>query len=211
MNLIINEANIIGNDKSEPDIIAKEQEYMDYIQEHIGNVLDAYNRIFKPLLSNSDLLANITTISVEDLLSAISDLENTIQDHDQSKYSDQEFYPYRNHFHPTSKEKARMDTDEEYAKLVDDKYQEAWKHHYTNNSHHPQFWGKEDDNGTIVAEKDMDLISIIEMLCDWEAMSTKFGTSTKDWYANDAQDEQKAMTVRTKSILDDLMANLPIS
>lgn len=39
----------------------------------------------------------------------------------------------------------------------------ALDHHYANNSHHPQFW----KNGV----NDMDLLDIMEMLCDWKASS----------------------------------------
>jgi len=41
----------------------------------------------------------------------------------------------------------------------------ALDHHYANNSHHPEFY----KNGV----DDMDLLDIIEMLCDWKAASER--------------------------------------
>lgn len=43
---------------------------------------------------------------------------------------------------------------------------EAIRHHYQNNSHHPEYWvGGGVDN--------MDLLDIVEMLCDWKAASLR--------------------------------------
>ena len=89
-------------------------------------------------------------------------------------------------------------------KLVEDRYNDAWKHHYTNNKHHPEFWINED--GTI---RDMDLDAIIEMLCDWNAVSLMFGTSVLDWYEKQAvDDEQKAMTPKTIEITEEFLYNI---
>ena len=41
----------------------------------------------------------------------------------------------------------------------------ALKHHYENNSHHPEHY----ENGIL----DMDLIDICEMICDWKAASER--------------------------------------
>lgn len=41
----------------------------------------------------------------------------------------------------------------------------ALEHHYANNSHHPEFW----KNGI----KDMDLLDLLEMICDWKAASER--------------------------------------
>jgi len=51
-------------------------------------------------------------------------------------------------------------------------------------------------------------LAIIEMLCDWEAMSLKFGTSTLKWYENDAKDEKAALSPKTKEIVEDLLYNV---
>lgn len=41
----------------------------------------------------------------------------------------------------------------------------ALKHHYENNSHHPEYY----QNGV----NDMDLLDLIEMLCDWKAATLR--------------------------------------
>ena len=41
----------------------------------------------------------------------------------------------------------------------------AMNHHYAQNSHHPEHY----DNGI----NDMDLIDLIEMICDWKAASER--------------------------------------
>lgn len=46
---------------------------------------------------------------------------------------------------------------------------------------------------------------IIEMLCDWIAMSYKFGDSTIKWYETEADDEKKCFTDKTKKIVEYLL------
>ena len=54
----------------------------------------------------------------------------------------------------------------------------------------------------------MTLEAILEMICDWEAMSLKFGTNTLNWYETKAIDEKKCMTSNTKDIVEELMYNV---
>lgn len=53
---------------------------------------------------------------------------------------------------------------EEYKKFLSD-MDVALKHHYEHNMHHPEFY----KNGI----KDMTLVDIIEMLCDWKAATLR--------------------------------------
>ena len=86
---------------------------------------------------------------------------------------------------------------------LEERYQECWKHHYTVNAHHPEHW-LDHENNTCT---DMTLEAIVEMICDWEAMSLKFGTSTLKWYET-ADDEKRCFSVKTKEIVEDLMYNV---
>ena len=61
------------------------------------------------------------------------------------------------------------------------------------------------DTGVI---EDMTLDAIVEMICDWEAMSIKFNTSTVDWYKTKAIDEKKAMSDKSKEITEELLFNI---
>ena len=54
----------------------------------------------------------------------------------------------------------------------------------------------------------MSLDAIIEMICDWEAMSDKFNTNTLQWYEKDAKDEKACFSPKTKIIVEDILYNL---
>jgi hypothetical protein len=53
--------------------------------------------------------------------------------------------------------------------------QEVVKHHQSINPHHPEYWG---------GIKNMPKVYVAEMVCDWYARSTEFGTGIKDWIEN---------------------------
>lgn len=49
---------------------------------------------------------------------------------------------------------------------------EAISHHQQTNPHHPEYWG---------GIEFMPKLYILEMICDWKARSTEFGTDFKEW------------------------------
>ena len=49
----------------------------------------------------------------------------------------------------------------------------ALDHHYANNRHHPEHFKNMQDGGKWEPLKHMDLIDIIEMLCDWKAATMR--------------------------------------
>jgi hypothetical protein len=53
----------------------------------------------------------------------------------------------------------------------------AVHHHNHTNPHHPEYWG---------GIKTMPLVYVAEMVCDWKARSTEFGSSLQDWIDNQA-------------------------
>ena len=55
----------------------------------------------------------------------------------------------------------------------------ALNHHYVNNLHHPEHFQAVDS---------MTLIDIVEMLCDWTAMSYKFKNSPLDWWSKEKKE-----------------------
>ena len=191
--------NVVGNNQ-DPELIQKKKEYILYIDDHIRNVQKAYNDYFVPLLNNETSIVS-EVVSKEELLEAIRNVSNKIEEHDASKYFDEEFDGYRAHFHPTNLEKSMND---EYQKWVKEEFDKCWKHHYENNCHHVQFWVNF-DTGEIT---DMTLPAIVEMLCDWIAMSMHFKSSTRDWYENDAEKEKNYMTSNTKDIVEDILYNI---
>jgi hypothetical protein len=198
MGIILHESSLVSGGDDSAERLSKEQEYMEYINNHIANVQKAYATYFLPLLN----INNISSlVSDEELKQAIENNRIRIETHDASKYSDDEFYGYRQKWYPTRSE---QNADDEYHTLITQNYEKCWEHHYTVNDHHPLHWV--DKASGIV--KDMTLDAIVEMLCDWEGMSMKFGGSTVDWYTNKAQDEKKAMSTKTKQIVEDLLFNV---
>jgi hypothetical protein len=54
---------------------------------------------------------------------------------------------------------------------------EVVKHHQSVNPHHPEYWG---------SIHDMPKVYVAEMVCDWYARSTEFGTGLREWIENTA-------------------------
>lgn len=138
----------ISNHENESRIINAEK-YKKYIDNHISNVIKAYNELIK-----NEWINNSYNRDIKEGLIA---LKSIIPNHDASKYSDAEFDAYRAWFYPIN--------DEEKENARED-FEMAKKHHYAENDHHPEHWV--DENGNPV---DMPLVAILHLICDWEAMS----------------------------------------
>lgn len=195
------ENSLILDDNDAIERNQKEQEYLDYIKDHISKVIYCFNLYMIPLLEKTNIS---TLVSDEALKDTINLVQSRIDTHDASKFSDSEFDDYREKYYPTTKESEVINDDIEYKVELDERYQLAWKHHYETNVHHPEHWLNHEDNTCT----DMSLDAIIEMLCDWEAMSLKFETSVLEWYENDAEDEKKCLSSKTKNIVEDLLYNV---
>ena len=140
---------------------AKEQEYRDYITEHIHNV----QKTFRNITLSDKIMNYLNSMATTSDPLYMRALENSIQDHDKSKFGPEEFDAYRIEYYPVNdaekaNNKQNMDA--------------AWKHHYTNNKHHWDSWKSCPDLMPMNCE--------VEMICDWCAMSMKFGGKTIDWY-----------------------------
>ena len=110
-----------------------------------------------------------------------------IKEHDESKFSEEEFEPYAQRWHGDKKK-----TPE---------YEAAWEHHWMNNEHHPEYWLGED----------MPYIYILEMLCDWGSFSIASGDMKElsDFYYNKAEnDPEKNLSDATKEIISDLLIKI---
>lgn len=176
----------------------KQKEYHDYIVEHIGFVKDAYKNYFLPLLDKENISFLIPD---EELKQAIKDIAPDVETHDASKFGDDEFDAYRAKYYQTAEE---AKADEYTQRLLSDKAEEAWVHHYTANKHHPNHY-VDINTGEV---RDMELKDIIHMLCDWLAMGRKFGNDTRTWYEKDAEKEKKCMTDRTKELVEEILYNV---
>ena len=212
----------IGGHNKHGEITIKNNEYLDYIVEHVENVKIAYNNLFGKLSSYDKIsVEGFTDKQIEE---AIEELSECIIHHDESKYTDVEFYAYGKKYHKTEYEELLYKINEDYKNKVDDEAEAAWKHHYTNNSHHPRFWKWVDKlpqmksgvyvDYNILSEPrdvalDMPLVDILHMICDWEAMGIKFKSKTIDWYLSDkATNERNDMSPLTRKRLESILEQL---
>lgn len=139
-----------------PKTKTTDEQYREYIHEHISNVQLAYEKYGEAICK----ALNINAIS----------LEENIREHDKTKFYDEEFKGYRQWFYP--------EKDEAKDRQVFDK---AWFLHLRRSPHHPEFWTYVDDNKVPVI-LDMPTIYIAEMLLDWAAMGIKFGDTAYEYY-----------------------------
>ena len=94
---------------------SKYEKYRNYITEHINNVKKAFD-------TYGELLC-------EELELEIVEMQYQIDNHDNSKWSAEEFEPYARKFFPEGK---RIISDYDFNK--------AWMHHTQYNCHHPEHW-----------------------------------------------------------------------
>ena len=92
-------------------------------------------------------------------------INSHVKNHDESKLSAGEFTQYRQWFFPTE--------DEEKDRA---KFNAGWEHHKANNPHHWQNWTRE------VTDAHLQECYLVEMVCDWIAMSFEFGDTAQDYY-----------------------------
>ena len=107
-----------------------------------------------------------------------------IEEHDESKFSEEEFEPYAKKWHLDG-----VKTRE---------YELTWEHHYMNNEHHPEYWDGED----------MPYIYILEMICDWGSFSVESGDYKElinYYYSQAKDDEEKNLSDNTKEIVEDIL------
>ena len=162
-------------------LTAAQSAYTDYVKSHIENVQKGYE-YFKENLPEY----------IDDLEIPEEEMDQQIKEHDKSKYSNEEFDAYAEHFNGKNKGKSEEE-DPEYAA--------AWKHHYTNNPHHPEYWGK---------EKDMPLSCIIEMICDWWSFSWKRGDLYEivEWWREHKPEKSQYLSDETISKVDEIVNRL---
>ena len=151
-----------------------QQEYQDYIVAHKERVTKFA----------SWLKENCPEVFEGVQLDVFDDL---IEEHDESKFSEEEFEPYAQKWFGNGEK-----TPE---------YEEAWKHHWMNNEHHPEYWLGED----------MPYIYILEMLCDWGSFSIDKGDfgELSDFYFNKAkEDPEKNLSDATQEIIEDILSRI---
>lgn len=165
----------------------KEDEYKEYIDNHRSNVKHAWEKLKNNKNTFEYIDKNKSISPIEHFLPLI---DSCIENHDRSKYSKEEFNAYRKYFYPVS---------EDEKELAEKEFDEAWKHHYTWNMHHWDWWYHSG------IENSMPFIFVIEMICDWMAMSYHFNNSTKEWYYNEKQNGKIHLGERQTKWVEDIL------
>ncbi len=134
------------------------QEYCEYIKNHTENIRKIWSNL-QPFINkeNHDLFLGEY---------GWYKLNKNINKHDDSKFSYLEFDNYRQWFFPCE------DEEKDYNKFL-----QGWNHHQKVNLHHWNYWIMSD--GVVLP---MSTISIIEMLCDWSAMSLVYKDTPGEFY-----------------------------
>lgn len=141
----------------------KEVEYSEYVNTHIENVNKAWD-IMKVTQKCVDIISWYGSMPIDTF---IAYMDKKMYIHDESKYSREEWEPYRMYFYPV---------DEAEKEIAKPAFEEAWKHHYMNNHHHWDYWYKTNKLNA------MPLDDIIEECCDWIAMSIVFPGTAYDFF-----------------------------
>lgn len=150
----------------------------DYQEEYKNYIIDHKERVTK---FAEWLEENLPEVFEEVDIDAFWDI---IKEHDESKFSEEEFEAYAQRWFGD-----KQKTFE---------YEQAWKHHWQNNEHHPEYWLGED----------MPYIYILEMLCDWGSFSIDKGDLTEliDYYYSKAKDDdEKSLSDNTKKIIEEIL------
>lgn len=174
-------------------VVEKEKQYRAYIDKHIANVqkaFDLYGHMIMEKLNELDP-------SQADLLECT--FETRRGDHDQSKYSPEEFGGYRARYYPVSQEESDAAIDASDA---------AWLHHLHVNDHHPEYWVMPDDGDDGPIIMDMSHGAILEMLMDWQAMSTSPGSSPYKYWQDNKKYKERVMSQATYQKVDYLVTFL---
>ena len=156
--------------------------YKKYIKEHQENVKKAFEEIKENPIIFQRYSGEILNALWERVLV-----------HDESKYSEEEFIPYRKNFFPINteeKENNRLDFDK------------AWEHHWKNNSHH---WQHRKNKTSFNKDNQEEVLDVLENLLDWIAMGYKFNNRPYQYYENNKNNI--VLCENERKYLEDLIYN----
>jgi len=96
--------------------------------------------------------------------------------HDLSKFRPSEFIPYARFFDKKNRAKEYKQSDES-----DIDFQKAWNLHQKRNKHHWNYWVSVTRKNQIIPLP-MPKKYVKQMICDWRAMSRKFGGTAQEFF-----------------------------
>jgi hypothetical protein len=146
--------------------------------------------------------------------------------HDLSKFLPDEFFPYANWFYGFYGKRWKDECKEQTVHLLDNEslnrhlrddfncqlydneelersFNKAWENHKRRNKHHWNYYSEIDigqDQNTYI---DMPKKYILQMICDWEGMSMKFGDTAKDYYEKNKNNIK--LSDKSRKILEELL------
>ena len=143
--------------------------YKERTEKHIENV----KTVFTSLFANESIKEYFEDMGIHQ-----EQLWMRISEHDSSKFGIEEMLGY-----VLMTEKYGRNVGYKFSKEDDEIMTRAWDHHKSVNRHHPEFF--EDKLHNMKTE------DLIEMCCDWGAMSLEFGDSVVDFKENKAYNKYK--------------------
>ena len=158
----------------------KDQEYYKYLKIHEVRLKASFN-------DRIYALKNALLLSKEQC----EKLKERILKHDASRYTPEEWDDWRKSYFPINdKEKEEGEESEKKARY----------HHYKVNAHHPEHW----------KGKEMDKISIAEMIIDWEADSKADGGNPLKWwlYNDEAKEKKKLLNPKTREEIERVLQTI---
>lgn len=161
---------MMGSTELTPEQKEKEKECKAELDTHIKNVQDAWEN----MKNNQAILDYIAIEGGLGHAMVIPTIDMIISAHDSSKYGIEEWEPYRQHWHSVD------DNEKNESKIA---YDGAWEHHYMNNMHHPEYWLRK--------KNDMPLTAVVEMCCDWIAMSKAKGGDAYHWFLDNEEKHEQ--------------------
>ena len=166
---------------------------------HIDKITPEMEDSFKSYLSNHVNMVRSNVKRLYDRGLITGELSKLIRDtHDKSKLEEPEYTPYvkRKWFEKAANKDLYDD--------MDDDIKAAIVHHVTHNSHHPEYWSN-DYRGFETSDpchvNDMPEDCVVEMICDWKAMSEERGNTPRDWY-NKTKDTRWIFDDKTNMLIN---------
>ncbi|MGL5744306.1 MAG: DUF5662 family protein [Cetobacterium sp.] len=156
----------------------KEKEYFNYINTHRMNLVLAagvLEKRFREFGATDD---------------DIEDLKNRLLEHDLDKFRPESFNAYRKKFYTAKGEEINDGAELESIK-------KAIALHQSINRHHQEYY-LDLDRDKVGSGVKMELLDMMEMLCDWESFAIAYGSKTIDWYKSN----RDKMIGRTKGEID---------
>ena len=171
--------------KNNRKIKKQEKNYKNYIKEHQENVRKAFEEIKENPIVYQRYSGEI-----------LDALWGRVLIHDKSKYSEEEFVPYRKNFYPINAEEKEENKPD---------FDKAWEHHWKNNSHH---WQYRKNKTSFDKNNKEEVLDVLENILDWIAMGYKFNDRPYQYYENNknnitlCEDERKYLEDLIYNVID---------